>query len=66
MEPCPDRGVDSLFVSWTGSKTWLEALRQIGEAYQLRFVVDWDRKLVYSDRQHESAAESAEIHAGKG
>jgi hypothetical protein len=47
---------DALIVSWTGSRTWLEALRQIGETYQVRFLVDWDHKIVYSDRLLKSSA----------
>lgn len=62
----PTTDVDALTVSWTGSRTWLEALRQIGEHYQLRFVVDWDRKIVYSDRKHKAATESDAAHAAKG
>jgi hypothetical protein len=62
----PTKDVDTLSVSWAGSKTWLEALRQIGETYQLRFVVDWDRKIVYADRLHKMANESDGAQASKG
>ncbi len=62
----PTADGDSLIVSWTGSRTWLEALRQIGETYQVRFLVDWDHKIVYSDRMRTAkATESDPISVGK-
>lgn len=62
----PTADGDSLIVSWTGSRTWLEALRQIGETYQVRFLVDWDHKIVYSDRLVKSSAPGPDaVRTGK-
>jgi hypothetical protein len=62
--PSSDGG--SLIVSWTGSRTWLEALRQIGETYQVRFLVDWDHKIVYSDSLRKAVAASDSTHPVNG
>jgi hypothetical protein len=45
----PGAEVGSVTVSWTGGHTWLEALRQIGESCGVRFLVDWPRRIVYSE-----------------
>lgn len=61
----PKSDAEALTVSWSGSRTWLEALRQIGETYQVRFLVDWDHRIVYSDRQRKNSGVEPQTAQGE-
>ncbi len=55
----PGDDLGALAVSWTGTNTWLDALHQIGEAYRLRFLVDWTHQVLYVEPVEAGASTAA-------